>query len=673
MKRIISLVLALLMLSTMSTVAVASADSVEASPSIVNGKFFSVGDKLRVTYYASSDSDWVNFQGFVTYDKMGLMLEDFSMPNTNTGVMYNTEIPGTIYYSGSSISNPYDFTTEKVFFTASFTVTGNGEYNIENNWEIISDTNYDAIVDDCVIVDESRLSCRLEVVPTLTQESTTEVTTEYTTTTIRRDTVPETTEPPKDTIPSEITETKNNTLSPTTATGTKATVTEETKPDSETTFNGLPVNVGDKVTVNYYVNSDEKWEDFQGYVTYDSAGVKLDKFTMPNTQTGVMYKTANLGYIRYNGTSYADPYDFTTEKVFLSAEFTVLKEGNYNVENIWQRIDDINSKIIVLESSGIYDNNRITCRYETLVNSEGTVPEETTNNTVAPTTTTEPSEPLLGETTFNGKKVKVGDLVTVTYYIQTEKMCEDFQVYMEYGTNSVHNDGIELVSFTPGETKGVMYNTDIFGKIYYNGSSFMNPYDFTEKTALMTATFRIVKEGGQYYSSGNVDVLTGIDGTKYATDGKMETPFTWIESTDGAEVTYPTTLPTTTIETSTVADTTVSETTIAPTTATEPSEPLLGETTFNGKKVKVGDLVTVTYYIQTDKMCEDFQVYMEYGTTSVNYDGIELVSFTPGQTKGAMYNTDIFGKIYYNGSSFMNPYDFTEKTALMTATFRIVK
>ena len=135
MKRIISLVLALLMLSTMSTLTVASADSVEASPSIVNGKFFSVGDKLRVTYYASSDSDWVNFQGFVTYDKMGLMLEDFSMPNTNTGVMYNTEIPGTIYYSGSSISNPYDFTTEKVFFTASFTVTGNGEYNIENNWE----------------------------------------------------------------------------------------------------------------------------------------------------------------------------------------------------------------------------------------------------------------------------------------------------------------------------------------------------------------------------------------------------------------------------------------------------------------------------------------------------------------------------------------------------------
>ncbi|MGN0461200.1 MAG: hypothetical protein ACI4HZ_02020, partial [Ruminococcus sp.] len=279
MKRIISLVLALLMLSTMATVAVTSAYADE-TPTIINGKFFSIGDKIKVTYYVSSDSKWEDFQGNITYDS-GLMLEDFSMPNTNTGVIYNTKTAGTIYYSGTSFNDPYDFTTEKVFFTASFMVTGNGEKSIENNWIVIDDTNSTPIVKDSVIVDDSRLSCRLEVVPTLTQETTTESTTEYTTT-ISRDTVSETTtEPPKTTIPSEISETKNNTIAPTTSTEketvippietkteptttvteTKVTVTEETKPVGKSTFNGQPVNVGDKVTVNYYVSSDEKWED----------------------------------------------------------------------------------------------------------------------------------------------------------------------------------------------------------------------------------------------------------------------------------------------------------------------------------------------------------------------------------------------------------------------------
>ena len=190
----------------MTTVAVTSAYADE-TPTIVNGKFFSIGDKIKVTYYVSSDSKWEDFQGNITYDS-GLMLEDFSMPNTSAGVMYNTKEAGTIYYSGSSFNNPYDFTTEKVLFTASFTVIGNGENNIENNWNVIDDTNSIPIVIDSVIVDDSRLSCRLEVVPTLIQETTTtESTTEYTTTTISRDTVSETTtEPPKTTIPSEISE-----------------------------------------------------------------------------------------------------------------------------------------------------------------------------------------------------------------------------------------------------------------------------------------------------------------------------------------------------------------------------------------------------------------------------------------------------------------------------------
>ncbi|MGN1132054.1 MAG: hypothetical protein ACI4RL_04055, partial [Ruminococcus sp.] len=54
------------------------------------------------------------------------------------------------------------------------------------------------------------------------------------------------------------------------------------------TVNGKEVNVGDKVTVTYYVCSDAKWEDFQGYVTYDSTGLQLESFTLPNTTSNVM-------------------------------------------------------------------------------------------------------------------------------------------------------------------------------------------------------------------------------------------------------------------------------------------------------------------------------------------------------------------------------------------------
>ncbi|MGN0460036.1 MAG: Ig domain-containing protein, partial [Ruminococcus sp.] len=184
----------------------------------------------------------------------------------------------------------------------------------------------------------------------------------------------------------------------------------------------------------------------------------------------------------------------------------------------------------------------------------------------------------IGDTTFNGQRVNVGDLVTVTYYIQTDQMCEDFQVYMKYGTTSVNYDGIELVSFTPGETKGAIYNTNEFGKIYYNGTSFNNPYDFTEKSALMTATFRITKMGGQYSTFARVEVLTGVDGTKYATDGEVLTPFVWEE--DENFISMPTAEDTSTSEEqeTTVTETTTSqkvttETVTIPTPTTEPPTP----------------------------------------------------------------------------------------------------
>ena len=143
------------------------------------------------------------------------------------------------------------------------------------------------------------------------------------------------------------------------------------------TVNGQEVNVGEKVRLTYYVSSDSKWQDFQGYVTYDSTGLRLENFALPNTTTNVMTNTSKEGYLYYLGTSYSDLFDFTSEKIFLTADFTVLKTGTYNVENIWEVIDDENYDSIV--DYDFCDDSRLSCRFETSVISEET---ETTTTTV---------------------------------------------------------------------------------------------------------------------------------------------------------------------------------------------------------------------------------------------------------------------------------------------------
>lgn len=155
--------------------------------------------------------------------------------------------------------------------------------------------------------------------------------------------------------------------------------------ETTATVNGKTANVGDKVTVTYYVSSDAKWEDFQGYATYDYTGLQLDSADMPSTPQGLMYNTMYKGFVYYCGSSFNNPYDLTTEKVFYTLEFTVLKAGNYEVQNTWEIIDDVNSVLIV--GDGTYDENRISGRFDTVVTPKPT----TTTSTPTPTSTGGPA------------------------------------------------------------------------------------------------------------------------------------------------------------------------------------------------------------------------------------------------------------------------------------------
>ena len=248
MRKVISILLAVLMLTAMGTVAVTSASAEETAT--VNGVVANVGDTVTIDYFVKSDCIWEDFQGHVTYDYDGLQLESFEMPDLTTGIMTNTLNKGFVYYTGVDINSNYKFYNEVNFYRIKFTVRQTGNYVVNNVWVVADGNNVDMIVDNGVILNPSRLITR-EVVtatPKPTEPSTTE---------------PSTTEPST---------TKNNTEPSTTKpnpSSTTPTVTSSTpSPSTPVAVSGVAldkkvatVNVGKKVTVKATVtpaNADNK-------------------------------------------------------------------------------------------------------------------------------------------------------------------------------------------------------------------------------------------------------------------------------------------------------------------------------------------------------------------------------------------------------------------------------
>lgn len=237
MRKVVSILLAVLMLTAMGTVAVTSASAEETTT--VNGVVANVGDTVTIDYFIKSDCIWEDFQGHVTYDYDGLQLESFEMPDVTTGIMTNTLNKGLVYYGGFDINSNYKFYNEVNFYRIKFTVRQTGNYVVNNVWVVADGNNVDKIVDDGVILNPARLITR-EVVTAAPKP------TETTTTT----TVPKT---------------SNNTE----PSSTTPTVTSSTpSPSTPVAVSGVAlnkkvatVNVGKKVTVKATVtpaNADNK-------------------------------------------------------------------------------------------------------------------------------------------------------------------------------------------------------------------------------------------------------------------------------------------------------------------------------------------------------------------------------------------------------------------------------
>lgn len=237
MRKVVSILLAVLMLTAMGTVAVTSASAEETAT--VNGVVANVGDTVTIDYFVKSDCIWEDFQGHVTYDYDGLQLESFEMPDVTTGIMTNTLNKGLVYYGGFDINSNYKFYNEVNFYRIKFTVRQTGNYVVNNVWVVADGNNADMIVDDGVILNPSRL--------------------------ITREAVTAAPKPTETTTTTTVPKTSNNTE----PSSTTPTVTSSTpSPSTPVAVSGVAlnkkvatVNVGKKVTVKATVtpaNADNK-------------------------------------------------------------------------------------------------------------------------------------------------------------------------------------------------------------------------------------------------------------------------------------------------------------------------------------------------------------------------------------------------------------------------------
>lgn len=237
MRKVVSILLAVLMLTAMGTVAVTSASTEETAT--VNGVVANVGDTVTIDYFVKSDCIWEDFQGHVTYDYDGLQLESFEMPDLTTGIMTNTLNKGLVYYTGVDINSNYKFYNEVNFYRIKFTVRQTGNYVVNNVWVVADGNNVDMIVDDGVILNPARL--------------------------ITREVVTATPKPTETTTTTTVPKTSNNTE----PSSTTPTVTSSTpSPSTPVAVSGVAlnkkvatINVGKKVTVKATVtpaNADNK-------------------------------------------------------------------------------------------------------------------------------------------------------------------------------------------------------------------------------------------------------------------------------------------------------------------------------------------------------------------------------------------------------------------------------
>lgn len=118
------------------------------------------------------------------------------------------------------------------------------------------------------------------------------------------------------------------------------------------------------VTVNYYVTTEKKIEDFQGYLTYDENVLQINQLNQKVTD-GMMYNEKRTGKIYFAGVNIDPKFDFTAETLLFSAVFDVISDGDTSVNAVIDLADDEDDETIV-DSANDINSGSVDTRVEIL-------------------------------------------------------------------------------------------------------------------------------------------------------------------------------------------------------------------------------------------------------------------------------------------------------------------
>lgn len=435
-KKVSSIGIAAMLAISMTTVAAFSVAAEEADSDKITVKatsnFFpettqtydSVSDKVTVTYYLSASLDIVNTQWKLTYDADVLTPVYTSAkkvsPNIKSGGMTN-HIGNQISYCCSAVEDidknaNFSSNENNIFATFEFTINEGVELGAKtvvdldvsnltlaasaqleddpDTTRIIVESTQYVINNNVVSSDETLDSLNISkdtevVVPEITTEPTTSVATEEPTTVAPTEPTTEASEP--------------TTVAPTEPLSEFNIVA---KSNLFSTSDAVNAKNDDKITVNYYFDSEKDILNAQWVLSYNPAVLELTKKSdfMPYAENGALYsvKPAN-GKIR-GVASNLELYKLGESKLFLTAEFKVLDSTKGDTE--------VNLDVDVLTISSVdadtnstkAENEEFVVNHSVIEKEDGyraysnvnlyVVPTEPTTaepTTVAPTTAVEPT------------------------------------------------------------------------------------------------------------------------------------------------------------------------------------------------------------------------------------------------------------------------------------------
>ena len=159
-KKTVSVLLAVMMIFSMLTIVSVSAaetSKITVTSNLCDAVEYTYNEnssQVKVTYKFQSDLMILNAPGVLTYDSKVLKLADKTTANSlpvlgQGGAVANFGLENKVKFNATSL-NLYDFTTEDVFFTATFDIIGSGNTTVDLNVEVITATeakSYDDILD----------------------------------------------------------------------------------------------------------------------------------------------------------------------------------------------------------------------------------------------------------------------------------------------------------------------------------------------------------------------------------------------------------------------------------------------------------------------------------------------------------------------------------------------